>query len=55
MPRSRAPPPTSSAAIVANPVRARHAARVWRRSRANGWSSAIVTWWMRCQASDVAG
>ena len=36
MPRSREPPPTSIAAIGENPVRARHAASVWRRSRANG-------------------
>ena len=37
MPRSREPPPTRSAAIGANPVFARHAASVWRMSRANGW------------------
>jgi len=34
MPRNREPPPTSRAAIGLNPVRARQAARVWRRSRA---------------------
>ena len=38
-----------------NPVRARHAASVWRRSRANGASSATVTSWIRAHASDVAG
>ena len=55
MPRSRAPPPTSSAAIGVNPVRARHAASVWRRSRANGCELGDVTLGIRAHASDVAG